>query len=91
MRHQQAYLDFVYQANVEVVTLAKKIIAAHYGRSAAYSHFTACSTGGREGMILSQRYPAAFDGIIASDPVMRTGLSNLAIRQCIGYRLTWIC
>jgi feruloyl esterase len=32
-------------------------------------------------MILSQRYPAVFNGIVSGDPAMRTGLSNLAISQ----------
>lgn len=34
-------------------------------------------------MILSQRYPTVFDGIISGDPAMRAGLSNLAIGQWI--------
>ena len=34
-------------------------------------------------MILSQRYPAAFNGIVSGDPAMRTGLSNLAIGKWI--------
>jgi feruloyl esterase len=83
MRDQQAYLDFAYQANAEVAALAKKIIAEYYVRPAAYSYFSGCSTGGREGMILSQRYPMSFDGIISGDPAMRTGLSNLAIGKWI--------
>jgi feruloyl esterase len=83
MKDQQADLDFDYQANVEVAGLAKQIVAQYYGKSAAYSYFTGCSTGGREGMILSQRYPTAFDGIVSGDPAMRTGLSNLAIGEWI--------
>jgi len=79
MRDQQAYLDFADQANIQVAALAKQIVAQFYGKAAAYSYFTGCSTGGREGMVMSQRYPAAFDGIIVGDPAMRTGLSNLAI------------
>src|SRR5271157_3618749 len=83
MKDEQAYLDFAYLANAQVAALAKKLIAQYYGKPAAYSYFSGCSTGGREGMILSQRYPAAFDGIISGDPAMRTGLSNLAIGQWI--------
>src|ERR1700677_2542879 len=78
-KDQQAYLDFAYQANVQVAALAKQIVAEHYGKPAAWSYFTGCSTGGREGMVLSQRYPTEFDGIIVGDPAMRTGFSNLAI------------
>jgi len=83
MTDQQAYLDFAYLANAEVATLAKQLIAQHYGKPAAFSYFSGCSTGGREGMILSQRYPTVFNGIISGDPAMRTGLSNLAIGRWI--------
>ncbi|HEV2348537.1 MAG TPA: tannase/feruloyl esterase family alpha/beta hydrolase [Terriglobia bacterium] len=83
MKDQQAYLDFAYLANARVAALAKQLIAQYYGKSAAYSYFDGCSTGGREGMILSQRYPMAFNGIISGDPAMRTGLSNLAIGKWI--------
>ena len=34
-------------------------------------------------MILSQRFPTEFNGIVSGDPAMRTGLSNLAIGQWI--------
>jgi feruloyl esterase len=83
MRDQQASLDFVYLANAEVAGVAKQIIAHYYSRPAAYSYFVGCSTGGREGMILSQRYPTVFNGIVSGDPAMRTGLSNLAIGKWI--------
>ena len=83
MKDQQAYLNFAYLANAQVAALAKQLIAQYYGRPATYSYFAGCSTGGREGMILSQRYPTLFDGIISGDPAMRTGLSNLAIGKWI--------
>lgn len=83
MRDQQAYLDFAFLANAEVAGVAKQIIAHYYAKAPAYSYFVGCSTGGREGMILSQRYPAVFNGIVSGDPAMRTGLSNLAIAQWI--------
>ena len=83
MRDQQAYLDFAFLANAEVAAVAKQIIAHYYAKPAAYSYFVGCSTGGREGMILSQRYPTVFNGIVSGDPAMRTGLSNLAIAQWI--------
>ncbi|MGB8260708.1 MAG: tannase/feruloyl esterase family alpha/beta hydrolase, partial [Terracidiphilus sp.] len=79
MRDQQAMLDFAFEANVRVAEVARQIVAAYYPKPAAYSYFLGCSTGGREGMILSQRFPAAFNGIVSGDPAMRTGLSNLAI------------
>ena len=83
MRDQQAYLDFAYLANARVAGVAKQVIALYYSKPAAYSYFVGCSTGGREGMILSQRYPTVFNGIVSGDPAMRTGLSNIAIGQWI--------
>jgi feruloyl esterase len=83
MRDQQAYLDFAYLANAKVAGVAKQIIAHYYAKPAEYSYFVGCSTGGREGMILSQRYPTVFNGIVSGDPAMRTGLSNLAIGKWI--------
>ena len=83
MKDEQAYLDFAYRANAEVAALAKQLIEVHYNKPAAYSYFTGCSTGGREGMILSQRFPTAFNGIISGDPAMRTGFSNLDIGEWI--------
>ncbi|HEY1679204.1 MAG TPA: alpha/beta hydrolase family protein [Candidatus Sulfotelmatobacter sp.] len=90
MRDQQAYLDFAYLANAEIAALAKQLIAQHYGKPAAFSYFSGCSTGGREGMILSQRYPTIFNGIISGDPAMRTGLSNLSIGRWIPIALNQV-
>ena len=81
MSDQQAYLDFAFEANAEVAGVAKQILARYYDKPARLLYFVGCSTGGREGMILSQRYPTAFNGIVSGDPAMRTGLSNLAISQ----------
>jgi Tannase and feruloyl esterase len=89
-KDEQAYLDFAYLANAEVAALAKQIIAQYYSKPAAFSYFSGCSTGGREGMILSQRYPTIFNGIIVGDPAMRTGLSNLAIGRWIPVALNQI-
>ena len=90
VKDEQAYLDFAYLANAEVATVAKRIIAQYYGKPAEFSYFSGCSTGGREGMILSQRYPTVFNGIISGDPAMRTGLSNLAIGKWIPVALNQI-
>jgi feruloyl esterase len=80
MRDQQAGLDFAYAAVGRVALAAKDVVARYYGRRAAKAYFAGCSTGGREGMLMAQRYPAYFDGIIAGAPAMRTGHSNLALR-----------
>ncbi|MPT47102.1 MAG: tannase/feruloyl esterase family alpha/beta hydrolase [Sphingobium sp.] len=77
MADQRAALDFA-NSSVETVTkLAKTITTRYYGRPIAHSYMAGCSTGGREGMLASQRYPELFDGIVVGAPAMRTGFSNL--------------
>ncbi len=79
MKDQEAALNFA-QGSVGKVTLAaKRLIADYYGRPAAHSYFAGCSTGGREAMLSSERFPNQFDGIVAGDPAMRTGYSNLGL------------
>lgn len=78
MADQEALLNFLYQANGKVAMTAKLIVANYYGKPIEHAYFMGCSTGGREAMIMSQRYPRLFDGIVAGAPAMRTGLSNLA-------------
>lgn len=80
MADQQAMLNFQYQANAKVTDVARPIIDGYYGASVAHSYFVGCSTGGREGMIMAQRYPHLFDGIVSGAPAMRTAVSNLALR-----------
>ncbi|MEO8313756.1 MAG: DUF6351 family protein [Pseudomonadota bacterium] len=80
LEDQEAALNFLYQANGKVTVVGKEIVTKHYGKAPEYSYFVGCSTGGREAMIMSQRYPGYFDGIVAGAPAMRTGYSNLGLR-----------
>ncbi|HUQ11912.1 MAG TPA: DUF6351 family protein [Steroidobacteraceae bacterium] len=79
-RDQQASLDFLYQAVAEVTVVAKSIVASHYGKPQDHSYFVGCSTGGREAMMMSQRFPNYYDGIVAAAPAARTSFSNLGLR-----------
>jgi feruloyl esterase len=80
MQDQLAALDFGFIAIGRVATLARQIIESYYTRPPSYSYYVGCSTGGREAMLMAQRYPLYFDGIVAGAPAMRTGHSNLATR-----------
>ncbi len=53
--------------------MARAVITAYYGQPASFSYYDGCSTGGREALMLAQRYPRDFNGIIAGSPT-----SNLA-------------
>jgi hypothetical protein len=80
MADQQALLNFQFQANAKTAEVALPIVEAYYGDAPHHNYFVGCSTGGREGMIMAQRYPYLFDGIVSGAPAMRTTVSNLALR-----------
>ena len=77
MADQQASLDFAYQAVGRVASLAKQVLSLHYGKAPVHSYFMGCSTGGREGMLMAQRHPTYFDGIVVGAPAMRTSFSGI--------------
>jgi feruloyl esterase len=81
MQDQQAAIDFAYAAIGRVAVVAKQLTTMYYSRPIAHSYFAGCSTGGREAMVMAQRYSREFDGIISGSPAMRTGFSNLATRS----------
>jgi hypothetical protein len=65
--------DFFFRAPHAVAGAAKRIIAAFYGARPRRSYFNGCSTGGREGLLLAQRFPHDFDGIVAGAPTSYFG------------------
>ncbi len=51
-----------------VMSTALKILPAAYGVPPAKSYFEGCSNGGREALMVVQRNPNLFDGVIARSP-----------------------
>ena len=66
--HPEKVVDYLYRAKHVTTVAAKAIIAAYYGQAPSHSYFSACSNGGRQGLIEAQRYPDDFDGLIIGAP-----------------------
>lgn len=62
--------DFAYRAVDDMTLIAKAVVQACYGRPAEYSYWNGCSTGGRQGLMLAQRSPKHYDGILATCPAI---------------------
>lgn len=67
--HPEKLIDFGYRSMHEMAIKSKAIIQAFYSREPQLSYYQGCSTGGRQGLMEAQRYPADFDAIIAGAPV----------------------
>ena len=60
--------DFAYRAIHEMTVKAKAIVTEFYSSAPRFSYFVGCSTGGRQGLMEAQRFPADYDGIVAGAP-----------------------
>ena len=67
----QARIDLGYRSYDQVTQVSKALITRYFGRAIEKSYFVGCSEGGREAMMMSQRFPAHFDGIFACSPGFR--------------------
>ena len=51
--------DFAYLSEHMMAVVAKQLIVALYGKPPTYSLWNGCSTGGRQGLMMAQRYPVS--------------------------------
>jgi feruloyl esterase len=65
---RERIVDYGDRANYLGAGVAKALIARYYGAPASRAYFQGCSNGGRDALMLAQRHPEVYDGIIAGAP-----------------------
>jgi feruloyl esterase len=67
LQDRERLIDYSYRGLHLTTVDAKAIVNAFYSQAVKFSYYTGCSTGGKQGLMEAQRYPADFDGILAGD------------------------
>lgn len=77
--NDEALRNFGYASYKKAHDAAIALGFLFYNRRPTRSYYLGGSEGGREAMVMAQRYPQDYDGIIAIDPVMNwTGLQTFS-------------
>ncbi len=66
----QEIRDNAYLGIHEMTVVGKALATAFYGKAPRYSYFFGSSTGGRQGLMETQRYPEDYDGIFSGCPAV---------------------
>ena len=64
----QKIVDYGYRANHLGAVVGKAAVREYYGAPAKRAYFQGCSNGGRDALMLAQRYPDDYDAIAVGAP-----------------------
>jgi pimeloyl-ACP methyl ester carboxylesterase len=68
LNHPEKVTDYGWRAIAETAVASKEILHRLKSKAPAKSYFVGCSDGGREALMMAQRFPTYFDGIVAGAP-----------------------
>lgn len=73
-----ARTDNAHRYVATLTPMAKKLIAAAYGKGPDRSYMVGCSNGGRVALVTAARYPEMFDGILSAAPAVNLPIGTVA-------------
>lgn len=80
--NDEALVNFAHASYKKVRDVAVAVMKLAYGQGPSKLYFVGSSEGGREGLVMAQRYPKDFDGIFSRVPVLNwTGLQHAGLRD----------
>jgi feruloyl esterase len=68
LHHEEKIKDYGWRAIRDTAVASKLILRRFKARTPSKSYFVGCSDGGREALMMAQRFPDYFDGIVAGAP-----------------------
>ena len=68
--NDEALVNFAYASYKKTRDVAAAIIASRYDRAPSRVYYFGGSEGGREGLMMAQRFPADYDGVVSVVPVI---------------------
>ena len=68
--NDEALTNFAHASYKKTRDVAVALIRDFYGRTPSRTYYFGGSEGGREGLVVAQRYPADYDGIVSAVPVI---------------------
>lgn len=63
-------VNFAHRVLHELSVIGRHLVEQGYGKSPSFSYWHGCSTGGRQGLTIANKYPDDFDGILAACPAV---------------------
>ena len=81
LHRPELVVDFGWRAVRRTTLAVQRVVAKAYARAPKKNYFVGCSDGGRDAMMVAQRFPKDFDAIVAGAPALDwTGLQTVGAR-----------
>jgi hypothetical protein len=84
--HPQKITDYGYRSLKATADAAMPLIRAYYAAPPKHRYFVGCSNGGRQALMVAQRFPEDWDGVLAGAPAVewtRQFASFAAMQQAL--------